>query len=67
MNDIKKHNLNIVTLGRSGVGKSSLLNYLLGKNFFRAGVGRPVTGAVFFEEKSIIADIPVTIIDSYGI
>ena len=67
MNDIKKHNLNIVTLGRSGVGKSSLLNYLLGKNCFRAGVGRPVTGAGFFEEKSIIADIPVTIIDSYGI
>ena len=67
MNDIKKHNLNIVTLGRSGVGKSSLLNYLLGKNCFRADVGRPVTGAGFFEEKSIIADIPVTIIDSYGI
>lgn len=59
--------LNIVTLGRSGVGKSSLLNYLLGRQHFKTGVGRPVTGAGFFETESEIAGVKVTIIDSYGI
>lgn len=60
-------NLNIVTLGRSGVGKSSLLNYLIGEQRFKTGVGRPVTRKGFFEERSVIDGVPVTFIDSYGI
>ena len=34
---------NIVTLGKTGAGKSSLLNYLFGTTF-KSGVGKPVTG-----------------------
>lgn len=65
--ETKKENLNIITLGRSGVGKSSLLNYLLNKEHFKTGVGRPVTGAGFYDTQHKIAGVPVTIIDSYGI
>lgn len=62
-----KGNLNIITLGRSGAGKSSLLNYLLNKEHFKTGVGRPVTGAGFYDTQHKIAGVPVTVIDSYGI
>ena len=34
---------NVLTIGKSGVGKSSLLNYLFGKELQAVGVGAPVT------------------------
>jgi small GTP-binding protein len=46
--------LNIVVIGKSGVGKSSLLNYLIGKELFRTGIGEPVT-ADYFEEKTFVS------------
>jgi len=39
--------LNIIVAGKSGVGKSSLLNYLVGKDIFETGVGEPVTQEYF--------------------
>ena len=34
---------NVLIIGKSGVGKSSLLNYLFGKELQAVGVGAPVT------------------------
>ena len=39
--------LNIIITGKSGVGKSSFLNYLSGKDFFQTGIGAPVTQQYF--------------------
>lgn len=39
--------INILVLGKSGVGKSSLLNYLVEKNICETGVGSPVTQNYF--------------------
>lgn len=39
--------LNIVVVGRSGVGKSSFLNYAAGKKVFETGNGDPVTQSYF--------------------
>lgn len=36
-------NANVLVIGRSGVGKSSLLNYLFGREIEKTGAGRPVT------------------------
>ena len=43
----KNKNLNIVVVGKSGAGKSSLLNYLVDKEIFETGVGSPVTKNYF--------------------
>lgn len=43
----KNKNLNIVVVGKSGAGKSSLLNYLVDKEIFETGVGSPVTKTYF--------------------
>lgn len=42
-----KKSLNAVVLGKSGVGKSSFLNYLVGKSVFQTGEGAPVTQRYF--------------------
>lgn len=34
---------NVLIIGKSGVGKSSFLNYFLGKEVVKTGIGRPVT------------------------
>lgn len=46
--DGKRH-LNIVVVGKSGVGKSSFLNYAAGKKVFETGIGDPVTQSYFDE------------------
>ena len=43
----KNEMLNIVITGKSGAGKSSFLNYLIGKDHFKVGEGTPVTQAYF--------------------
>ena len=43
----KNEMLNIVITGKSGAGKSSFLNYLIGKEHFKVGEGSPVTQAYF--------------------
>lgn len=39
--------LNVIITGKSGVGKSSFLNYLVGQNLFATGDGSPVTQTYF--------------------
>lgn len=38
------HGINILVLGKTGVGKSSFCNYVFGEDVFITGRGKPVTG-----------------------
>lgn len=58
---------NIAVLGKTGVGKSTLVNVLVGQDVAQAGVGRPVTDVGFFEYPVTCAGIPVSLFDSWGI
>ncbi|MDA0173842.1 50S ribosome-binding GTPase [Solirubrobacter taibaiensis] len=54
----------IVVVGKTGVGKSTLINGVFGEQLAETGVGRPVTQ--HFSEYSV-PGMPVTIVDSRGI
>jgi GTP-binding protein EngB required for normal cell division len=58
---------NIAIIGQTGVGKSSLINYLFGEKVAETGIGRPVTANGFYEINHIIKDMPVSIFDSWGL
>lgn len=55
---------NIVVLGKTGVGKSTLLNAVFGQDLAKTGVGKPVTTHI---EGKNVDGIPVTIFDTRGI
>ncbi len=57
---------NVVVLGKTGVGKSSLLNYLFGTTF-EAHAGKPVTGRGLYEETVEVNGQKVRVYDSWGI
>lgn len=42
-----REQLNMIITGRSGAGKSSFLNYLIGKDHFKTGDGAPITSLYF--------------------
>lgn len=58
---------NIVLMGKTGVGKSTLGNYLFGNNEFKTGIGKPVTSNGFHSLKFDLRGLPVTVFDSWGI
>lgn len=60
----EKDKLNILLIGATGVGKSSLLNAIFGKDIVKAGVGEPVTQ---FLEKIHIPIKGLTLWDTKGI
>lgn len=55
--------LNIVVIGKSGVGKSTLINSLFRGNVAETGLGRPVTQEIRKIEKK---DYPLAIYDTPG-
>jgi uncharacterized protein (DUF697 family)/GTP-binding protein EngB required for normal cell division len=55
---------NILIIGQTGVGKSTLINAIFRKPLAAAGTGRPVTKVI---EKFEDPDVPVTLYDTKGV
>lgn len=58
---------NVLIMGKTGAGKSSLLNYLCDTNLAETGTGKPVTGEGIFEYPALINGQEIRIFDSWGI
>jgi GTPase SAR1 family protein len=65
--ELEKIVYNVVIIGRTGAGKSALINYLYGDNIAQAGVGEPVTKRGFHKYNLTWKSIPVNIYDSWGL
>jgi len=59
--DLKK--VNFLVVGKSGVGKSTLINTVFGEEMVHTGVGKPVTNQISLIEQN---DFPVRIYDTVG-
>lgn len=59
----KLKKINIMVAGKSGVGKSTLINTVFGEQMAKTGIGRPVTDKIHLIEKD---DFPVRIYDTVG-
>lgn len=57
-------NLNIIVAGKTGVGKSTLINYIFREQLAQTGIGRPVTQHIQMITKK---DVPLTIYDTKGL
>lgn len=64
-----KRNLNIVVAGKSGAGKSSLLNYIAEKDIFETGIGTPITQDYFnlYEYQHPTKEVKYNLYDTKGI
>lgn len=58
-----KH-LNIIIAGKTGVGKSTLINYIFREQLAETGIGKPVTQHMQMITKK---DVPLTIYDTKGL
>jgi len=61
---LKMHNLNIIVIGKTGTGKSTLLNAVFGKELAVTGSGKPITQHC---KKHTLPNSPINIYDSKGI
>uniref|UniRef100_UPI003F4C9A19 GTPase n=1 Tax=Brachyspira catarrhinii TaxID=2528966 RepID=UPI003F4C9A19 len=59
--------LNLLILGQTGVGKSSLINALVGHEVEKTGMGKPCTPEGIFPHKTSIDGKDVVIYDSWGL
>jgi uncharacterized protein (DUF697 family) len=55
---------NLLLLGKTGVGKSTLVNAMLRRPLAATGIGRPVTATI---HEYGLSDLPVTVFDSPGL
>jgi GTP-binding protein HSR1-related len=62
--NINKEKVNIIVAGKTGVGKSSLINYIFGKEIAKVGDGQPVTQEI--QEYDLEND-NITLFDTKGI
>lgn len=60
----KMGKVNILIAGRSGVGKSTLINTIFGREVARTGLGRPVTDSIAWYEPD---GLPVRLCDTRGL
>ncbi|HEY5537143.1 MAG TPA: GTPase domain-containing protein [Acetobacterium sp.] len=59
---------NVLILGKSGVGKTALFNYIFGTELMKTGAGRPVTGMGLFEESvALNPHLILHLYDSWGL
>jgi len=58
---------NVIVVGKTGTGKSALINYLYGVKTREIGAGKPVTGKGFHPVDCEINGLPVTLFDSWGL
>lgn len=58
---------NLLIMGKTGTGKSALLNYICDTNLAQTGTGKPVTGEGIYDYLVKINDQDVRIYDSWGI
>ena len=58
---------NAVIVGQTGVGKSTLINYLYGQKIANVGIGKPVTKNGFHPIDFEINGLAVTLFDSWGL
>lgn len=65
----KKRHLNLVVVGKSGVGKSSFLNYAAGRKVFATGNGDPMTQSYFdsIDVNSALPGITYSLFDTKGL
>ncbi len=68
-NKTDKRRLNLVVVGKSGVGKSSFLNYAAGNKVFQTGNGDPMTQSYFdkIEVNSGLPGITYSLFDTKGL
>lgn len=58
---------NLLIMGKTGTGKSTLLNYVCGNQLAKTGTGKPVTEEGIFDYLVSINNQEVKIFDSWGI
>lgn len=58
---------NVLIMGKTGTGKSSLLNFICDTDLAKTGAGKPVTGEGIYEYNVRINGQSVRIFDSWGI
>ncbi|MCM3724604.1 50S ribosome-binding GTPase [Neobacillus cucumis] len=64
VNEINKHRPNILVVGKTGVGKSTLINSIFSGNIAETGVGTPVSQNLIKYEKE---GVPISIWDTRGL
>lgn len=60
----QSNNFNVLIIGKTGVGKSTLVNALFGKYLSETGVGRPITQNIAEYHKK---GFPITVYDTPGL
>ena len=62
--NINNEKVNIIVAGKTGVGKSSLINYIFGEEVAEIGNGKPVTQEI---EEYVMKKDNITLFDTKGI
>ena len=75
MNEAREHltksrplQANVLIIGKTGVGKSSFVNYLFGRDVRETGTGLPVTGeGLFISSFALESGLTVNLYDTWGL